>query len=69
MAEELAAPLTSQVLELFGPSSPGSPGALDNPDLLLGTVHRLAQENGRRVDFLQVSWYHALCLAAGGTFT
>eukprot|EP00775_Hariotina_reticulata_P007466 gene7466-7676_t len=53
MAEELAAPLTSQILELFGPSNPGSPGALDNPDLVLGTVHRLAQENGRRIDFLQ----------------
>jgi hypothetical protein len=54
MAGELAAPLNAQLAELFGSSAPGSPGDVQNPDLLLGTVHRLALENGRRIDFLQV---------------
>lgn len=54
MAAELAAPLNAQLLELFGPSGPGQPGELENPDLVLGTVHRLAQEHWRHIDFLQV---------------
>lgn len=53
-AAELAAPLNAQLAELFGASGRGSPGDVNNPDLLLGTVHRLALENGRRIDFLQV---------------
>ncbi|WIA21350.1 hypothetical protein OEZ85_000574 [Tetradesmus obliquus] len=52
-AAELAAPLNAQLAELFGASGRGSPGDVNNPDLLLGTVHRLALENGRRIDFLQ----------------
>jgi hypothetical protein len=53
-AAELAAPLNAQLAELFGGGARGSPGDVQNPDLLLGTVHRLALENGRRIDFLQV---------------
>eukprot|EP00878_Enallax_costatus_P018800 GHUV01019813.1.p1 GENE.GHUV01019813.1~~GHUV01019813.1.p1 ORF type:complete len:717 (+),score=259.77 GHUV01019813.1:106-2256(+) len=53
MAQELAVPLASQLYEMFGPSNEGSPGALSMPELMLGTVHRIALDNLRRIDFLQ----------------
>ncbi len=53
-AAELAAPLHEQLAATFATCEPGSPGALDTPELLLGTVQRLAAEYAARVDFLQV---------------
>jgi hypothetical protein len=52
IAQELVSPLQLQLFELFGPAS--GPGGLEAPELVLGTVHRLALENVPRVDFLQV---------------
>lgn len=54
MAEELAAPLSQQLLEMFGPNVQGSPGDINRPELVLAVVHRLAQDNAPRIDFLQV---------------
>lgn len=54
MAQELAAPLAAQLINIFGTSGPGSPGALNTPEILLGTVHRIALTNLRRIGFLQV---------------
>lgn len=57
-AAELAAPLHEQLAATFATCEPGSPGALDTPELLLGTVQRLAAEYAARVDFLQVCVAH-----------
>jgi hypothetical protein len=54
VAEELVAPLGRQLLEVFGPNVQGSPGDINSPALVLAVVHRLAQDNAPRVDFLQV---------------
>lgn len=54
LAEELAAPLSQQLFEVFGPSAPGGPGDLKHPELVLSVVLRRAQENAPRIDFLQV---------------
>lgn len=54
MAEELVAPLGRQLLEVFGPNVQGSPGDVNSPALVLAVVHRLAQDNAPRIDFLQV---------------
>ena len=56
MAQELAAPLTQQLLKVFGPSLQGSPGDINSPALVLAVVHRVAQDNAPRVDFLQVGF-------------
>lgn len=54
MAEELVAPLGRQLLAVFGPNVQGSPGDVNSPALVLAVVHRLAQDNAPRIDFLQV---------------
>lgn len=64
IAQELAAPIASQLYEMFGPSGEGSPGALSMPELMMGTVHRVALDNLRRIDFLQVSWSVCLLVTA-----
>jgi hypothetical protein len=56
IAEELAAPIARQLLDMFGPSAQGSPGDINSPALVLAVVHRLAQDNAPSIDFLQVGW-------------
>ena len=54
VAQELTAPLCRKLIEMFGDSAPGSPGALRNPEIMLSVVHLLAVNNCPRIDFLQV---------------
>ncbi|KAI8464357.1 MAG: TIP-1 family-domain-containing protein [Monoraphidium minutum] len=51
LAQRLAAPLAGGLRQLFANAAPA--GHLDRPDLLLGTVLRLARDLGPSLDFLQ----------------